>query len=160
MMQLSRRSKGAARQALADRQCPAWCLKDRRTAGFHTSAPRLPTVDLSDSMTCVSRNGRLNDHATNGCQHCRDAGWVRLLHRAAAFIWAAVDAEGPWSPRQVLSMSIDLPADEVRNLLPDAIRGGHRPLEDKAARWQQNPLPAIRAPEHEVATRPKPQWRF
>lgn len=44
------------------------------TTGFHRSAPRLPTVVTSDSMTCVSRNGRLNDHARMDAGNCRDAG--------------------------------------------------------------------------------------
>jgi hypothetical protein len=50
------------------------------------------------------------------------AGVVRLLRRAAELVWAAVDAEGAGSPRQVLGLGIDLAADEARNLLPDAIR--------------------------------------
>ncbi len=49
------------------------------------------------------------------------AGVVRLLRRAAQLIWDVVDAEGGGSPRQVLALSIDLTADEARNLLPDAI---------------------------------------
>jgi hypothetical protein len=49
------------------------------------------------------------------------AGVVRLLRRAAELVWAAVDAEGAGSPRQVLGLGIDLAADEARNLLPDAI---------------------------------------
>ena len=49
------------------------------------------------------------------------AGVVRLLRRAAELVWAAVDAEGAGSPRQVLALGIDLAADEARNLLPDAI---------------------------------------
>src|SRR5215204_1023781 len=49
------------------------------------------------------------------------AGVVRLLRRAAELVWVAVDAEGAWSPRQVLGLGIDLAADEARNLLPDAL---------------------------------------
>jgi hypothetical protein len=49
------------------------------------------------------------------------AGVVRLLRRAAELVWAAVDAEGAGSHRQVLGLGIDLAADEARNLLPDAI---------------------------------------
>jgi hypothetical protein len=49
------------------------------------------------------------------------AGVVRLLRRAAELVWAGVDAEGAGSPRQVLGLGIDLAADEVRNLLPNAI---------------------------------------
>jgi hypothetical protein len=49
------------------------------------------------------------------------AGVVRLLRRAAELVWAAVDADGAGSPRQVLALGIDLAADEARNLLPDAI---------------------------------------
>src|SRR5215217_4284425 len=49
------------------------------------------------------------------------AGVVRLLRRAAELVWAAADAEGAGSPRQVLALGIDLAADEARNLLPDAI---------------------------------------
>ena len=43
------------------------------------------------------------------------AGVVRLLRRAAELVWAAVDAEGAASPRQVLGLGIDLAADEARN---------------------------------------------
>ena len=49
------------------------------------------------------------------------AGVVRLLRRAAKLAWAAVDADGTGSPRQVLALGIDLAADEARNLLPDDI---------------------------------------
>jgi hypothetical protein len=49
------------------------------------------------------------------------AGVVRLLRRAAELVWAAVDAEGAESPRQVLGLGIDLAADEARNLLPETI---------------------------------------
>ena len=49
------------------------------------------------------------------------AGVVRLLRRAAELVWAAVDAEGAGSPRQVLGLGIDLAADEARNLLPETI---------------------------------------
>jgi len=45
--------------------------------------------------------------------------WVRLLRRVAEFVWAAVDADGAGSPRQMLGLGIDLAADEARNLLPD-----------------------------------------
>jgi hypothetical protein len=50
------------------------------------------------------------------------AGVIRLLRRAAELVWAAVDAEGAGSPRQLLGLGIDLAADEARNLLPDAVR--------------------------------------
>jgi hypothetical protein len=49
------------------------------------------------------------------------AGVVRLLRRAAELVWAAVDADGARSPRQVLGLGIDLAADEARNLLPETI---------------------------------------
>jgi hypothetical protein len=49
------------------------------------------------------------------------AGVVRLLRRAAELVWAAVDAEGAGSPRQVLGLGIDLAADEARNPLPETI---------------------------------------
>lgn len=49
------------------------------------------------------------------------AGVVRLLRRAAELVWAAVDAEGVASPRQVLGWGIYLAGDEAGNLLPDAI---------------------------------------
>jgi hypothetical protein len=49
------------------------------------------------------------------------AGVVRLLRRAAELVWAAADAEGVGSPRQVLGLGIDLAGDEARNLLPDWI---------------------------------------
>ena len=48
------------------------------------------------------------------------AGVIRLLRRAAELVWAAADAEGAGSPRQLLALGIDLAADEARNLLPDA----------------------------------------
>ena len=44
-----------------------------------------------------------------------------MLRRAAELVWAAVDAEGAGSPRQLLALGIDLAADEARNLLPDTI---------------------------------------
>jgi hypothetical protein len=50
------------------------------------------------------------------------AGVVRLLRRAAELVWAAVDAEGAGSPRQVLGLGIDLAADGARNLLPERFR--------------------------------------
>jgi hypothetical protein len=60
------------------------------------------------------------------------AGVVRLLRRAAELVWAAVDAEGAGSHRQVLGLGIDLAADEARNLLPDAIPvGGPVPVGDE-----------------------------
>ena len=49
------------------------------------------------------------------------AGVVRLLRRAAELVWAAVDADGAGSPRQVLGLGIDLAADQALNLLPDGI---------------------------------------
>jgi hypothetical protein len=49
------------------------------------------------------------------------AGVVRLLLLAAEIVWAAADAEGVGSPRQVLGLGIDLAGDEARNLLPDWI---------------------------------------
>jgi hypothetical protein len=62
------------------------------------------------------------------------AGVVRLLRRAAELVWAGVDAEGAGSPRQVLGLGIDLAADEVRNLLPDAISvDGPVPVGDEPA---------------------------
>jgi hypothetical protein len=62
------------------------------------------------------------------------AGVVRLLRRAAELIWAAVDADGAGSPRQVLGLGIDLAADEARNLIPDAIPvDGPVPVGDEPA---------------------------
>src|SRR5215207_6874231 len=62
------------------------------------------------------------------------AGVVRLLRRAAQLVWAAIDAEGAGSPRQVLGLGIDLAADEARNLLPDAIPvDGPVPVGDEPA---------------------------
>jgi hypothetical protein len=62
------------------------------------------------------------------------AGVVRLLRRAAELVWAGVDTEGAGSPRQVLGLGIDLAADEVRNLLPDAISvDGPVPVGDEPA---------------------------
>ena len=62
------------------------------------------------------------------------AGVVRLLRRAAELVWAAVDAEGVGSPRQVLGLGIDLAGDEARNLLPDAISiDGPVPVGDEPA---------------------------
>jgi hypothetical protein len=49
------------------------------------------------------------------------AGVVRLLRRAAALVWMAIDSDGAGSPRQVLALGIDLAADEARNLLPNAV---------------------------------------
>jgi hypothetical protein len=57
------------------------------------------------------------------------AGLIRLLRRAAELVWAAVDAEGVASPRQVLGLGIDLAGDDARNLLPDAVSiGGPMPV--------------------------------
>ena len=39
------------------------------------------------------------------------AGVVRLLRRAAELVWAAVDADGAGSARQVLGLGIDLAAE-------------------------------------------------
>src|SRR5215211_8278675 len=62
------------------------------------------------------------------------AGVVRLLRRAAELVWAAVDAEGAGSPRQVLALGIDLAADEARNVLPDAVAvEGPVPVGDEPA---------------------------
>jgi hypothetical protein len=62
------------------------------------------------------------------------AGVVRLLRRAAELVWAAVDADGAGSPRQVLGLGIDLAADEARNLLPNAIPvDGPVPVGDEPA---------------------------
>jgi hypothetical protein len=62
------------------------------------------------------------------------AGVVRLLRRAAKLAWAAVDAYGTGSPRQVLALGIDLAADEARNLLPDALAtDGPAPVGDQLA---------------------------
>jgi hypothetical protein len=62
------------------------------------------------------------------------AGVVRLLRRAAELVWAAVDAEGAGSPRQVFGLGIDLAADEARNLLPDATPvEGPMPVGDEPA---------------------------
>jgi hypothetical protein len=62
------------------------------------------------------------------------AGVVRLLRRAADLVWAAADADGAGSPRQVLGLGIDLAADEARNLLPDAIPvDGPVPVGDEPA---------------------------
>src|SRR5215211_2677306 len=62
------------------------------------------------------------------------AGAVRLLRRAAELVWAAADAEGAGSPRQLLALGIDLAADEARNLLPDAVAvGGPVPVGEEPA---------------------------
>src|SRR4249920_2776539 len=62
------------------------------------------------------------------------AGVVRLLRRAAELVWAAIDADGAGSPRQVLGLGIDLAADEAQNLLPDAIWvDGPVPVRDEPA---------------------------
>jgi hypothetical protein len=62
------------------------------------------------------------------------AGVVRLLRRAAELVWAAVDAEGLGSPRQVVGLGIELAGDEARNLLPDAISvNGPVPVGDEPA---------------------------
>jgi hypothetical protein len=44
------------------------------------------------------------------------AGVVRLLRRAAELVWAAADAEGVKSPRQVRGLGIDLAWQEARPL--------------------------------------------
>jgi len=49
------------------------------------------------------------------------AGVIRQLRRAAELVWAAADAEGAGSPRQLLALGIDLAADDARNLLPDTV---------------------------------------
>jgi hypothetical protein len=69
------------------------------------------------------------------------AGVVRLLRRAAELVWAAVDAEGAGSPRQVLGLGIGLAADAARNLLPDAI-----PV-DGPVRSGMNPAGLLRSAE-------------
>jgi hypothetical protein len=62
------------------------------------------------------------------------AGVVRLLRRAAELVWAAADADGAGSARQVLGLGIDLAADEARNLLPDPIPvDGPVPVGDEPA---------------------------
>jgi hypothetical protein len=62
------------------------------------------------------------------------AGVVRLLHRAAELMWAAVDADSAGSPRQMLGLGIDLATDEARNLLLDAIPvDGPAPVGDEPA---------------------------
>jgi hypothetical protein len=42
-------------------------FRDRRTTGFHGSAPCIPTVVFSGSMACVWGNGRVDEPATDGC---------------------------------------------------------------------------------------------
>ena len=44
------------------------------------------------------------------------AGVVRLLRRAAEVVWAAADAEGAGSPRQLLALGIDLAAVSYTHL--------------------------------------------
>jgi hypothetical protein len=62
------------------------------------------------------------------------AGVIRLLRRAAELVWAAADAEGAGSPRQLLALGIDLATDDARNLLPDAITvDGPLPVGDEPA---------------------------
>jgi len=62
------------------------------------------------------------------------AGVIRLLRRAAELVWAAADAEGAGSPRQLLALGIDLAADDAHNLLPDAITlDGPVPVGDEPA---------------------------
>ena len=62
------------------------------------------------------------------------AGVVRLLRRAAELVWAAIDADGAGSPRQVLGSGIDRAADEARNLRPGAISvDGPVPVGDEPA---------------------------
>jgi hypothetical protein len=62
------------------------------------------------------------------------AGVIRLLRRAAELVWAAVDAEGAGSPRQLLALGIDLAADEAGNLLPDDVLvDGPVPVGDEPA---------------------------
>jgi hypothetical protein len=62
------------------------------------------------------------------------AGIIRLLRRAAELVWAAVDAEGAGSSRQLLALGIDLAGDQARNLLPDDILvDGPVPVGDQPA---------------------------
>jgi hypothetical protein len=73
-------------------------------------------------------------HRMDADTHETLAGVVRLLRRAAELAWAAVDADGAESARQVLAFDIDLAADEARNLLPDAIAvEGPVPVGDEPA---------------------------
>jgi hypothetical protein len=69
----------------------------------------------------------------DGDTAAREAGLVRLLRRAAELVWAAVDAHGTGSPRQVLGLGIDLAADGARNTLQDVVgrlnRADKRPKE-------------------------------
>jgi hypothetical protein len=61
-------------------------------------------------------------------------GVVRLLRRAAELVWAAVDAEGAGSSRQLLALGIDLAADDARNLLADDVPvDGPVPVGDEPA---------------------------
>jgi hypothetical protein len=69
------------------------------------------------------------------------AGVVRLLRRAAELVWAAIDAEGPGSPRQLLGLGIDLAADEARNLLAETISV------DGPAPVGNEPAPLLRSAE-------------
>jgi hypothetical protein len=82
------------------------------------------------------------------------AAVVRLLRRAAELVWAAVDADGAGSPRQVLGLGIDLAADGARNLLPDAIPvDGPVPVEDEPAgllRSAEQLLRRVTTPEAET----------
>jgi hypothetical protein len=82
------------------------------------------------------------------------AGVVRLLRRAAELVWAAVDADGAGSPRQVLGLGIDLAADKARNLLPNEIRvDGPVPVGDEPAgllRSAEQLLGRVTTPEAET----------
>jgi hypothetical protein len=63
----------------------------------------------------------MNRRRMDGDTAERVAGLVGPLRRAAEFVWAAVDADGARSPREVLGLGIDLAADGTRNPLQDAV---------------------------------------
>jgi hypothetical protein len=70
------------------------------------------------------------------------AGVMRLLRRAAELAWDQADLHGPGSPRQLWALSIDLAADEARNLVPDTVNlEGPMPV-------GEDPAGLLRSAEH------------
>src|SRR5215210_7321238 len=89
---------------------------------------------LARWRSCRARGGRMSLQRMDADAAESVAGVIRLLRRAAELVWAAVDAEGAGSPRQLLALGIDLAADDARNFLPDAIPvDGPVPVGDEPA---------------------------
>src|SRR5688572_27965041 len=119
-----------------DRQRSCRCLRDHKRTGF----PQIRAVRAVRAsfwltgIACRATGGFMSRQRMDADITGTLAGVVRLLRRAAELVWAAVDAEGAGSPRQVLGLGIDLAADETRNVLPDTIPvDGPVPVGDEPA---------------------------